>query len=91
MVRTAPTSEQVRAQAETIAELSLQRDYLLERQAEDRLSWEMEKDEWERSSEILLARANVEGGRSRELQLEHRNNNVLSENTSLRNKVALSL
>ena len=59
----------------------------MERQEEERQRWQTERDEWGRTSEILLARANIEGGRSRELQLEHRNNNVLSQNTSLKNKV----
>lgn len=46
---------QLARQAETIAALVAQRDYVLRQAAEDRERWKYERETWDRTAEALLA------------------------------------
>jgi hypothetical protein len=58
-----PDPGQLLRQAETIAELSDQRNYLMQQVEEERTRWESEKDGWARMAEALIASRN-KGGNS---------------------------
>lgn len=53
-----PLRSQVLAQAETIAQLSQQREFFLERMQDERTCWEAERESWTRVAEVLIAQAN---------------------------------
>lgn len=46
---------QLGRQAETIAALIAQRDYVLQQAAEDRERWKYERETWDRTAEALLS------------------------------------
>jgi len=48
-------------QAETIARLTRQRDFLIHQAEEQRSWWESEKDSWARMAEALIAQRNKGG------------------------------
>ncbi len=54
-----PSPAQLASQAETIADLTFQRNMLLLERAEDNARWEAERECWERSAEALLEKARV--------------------------------
>lgn len=54
-------STQLVRQAETIAGLTVQRDFLAEQAEEERERWESEKDGWARMAEALIAQRNKTG------------------------------
>lgn len=45
---------QLERQAQTISDLTTQRDFLIRQAAEDRERWQSERESWERSAEALL-------------------------------------
>ncbi|CCL99906.1 uncharacterized protein FIBRA_01931 [Fibroporia radiculosa] len=56
-----PSPTQLALQAETIAELTSQRDLLIQEREEQRLRWEVERQGWERSAEALLGKRRTAG------------------------------
>ena len=56
-----PARDQLLAQAEIISRLSQQLQHLLARSAEERESWEAEKESWGRTAETLLSQAAKHG------------------------------
>ncbi|KAI0638572.1 hypothetical protein C8Q77DRAFT_1030137, partial [Trametes polyzona] len=54
-----PSPAQLASQAETIADLSFQRDMLLRQIADERERWQSERDMWSRTADILVAKARV--------------------------------
>jgi hypothetical protein len=54
-------STQLVRQAETIAGLATQRDFLVAQAEEERERWESEKDGWARMAEALIAQRNRTG------------------------------
>ncbi|KAK7441007.1 hypothetical protein VKT23_016788 [Stygiomarasmius scandens] len=53
-----PSSAQLVQQASVIAELTSQRDFLIQKADEEKARWFCEKDGWERSAEALIAQRN---------------------------------
>jgi hypothetical protein len=56
-----PDPRQLQRQAETIAGLIEQRNYLIQQAEEQKSRWEAEKDGWARMAEALIARRNKGG------------------------------
>ncbi|EJF62247.1 hypothetical protein DICSQDRAFT_19666, partial [Dichomitus squalens LYAD-421 SS1] len=54
-----PSPAQLATQAETIADLTFQRNMLLVERAEDHARFKAERDCWSRSADVLLAKARV--------------------------------
>lgn len=61
-----PQPSQLHAQAETIAHLIQQRDFLVNRSIEERERWDSEKDGWARAAQALIIR-----GRRESAQVEN--------------------
>ncbi|KAL6307118.1 hypothetical protein BKA93DRAFT_838844 [Sparassis latifolia] len=51
-----PSPSQLASQAETIAGLSVQRNFLLREKEEEQARWQAERDGWERTAEALIGR-----------------------------------
>ncbi|RDX53733.1 hypothetical protein K466DRAFT_473801, partial [Polyporus arcularius HHB13444] len=54
-----PSPAQLASQAETIADLTFQRNMLLSERSEDRARWDAERECWSRSADALLFKARV--------------------------------
>ncbi|KAI0355314.1 hypothetical protein OH77DRAFT_1589795 [Trametes cingulata] len=54
-----PTPAQLETQAETIAELTFQRNLLLRERTEERLRWQSEREAWDRTADILVKKVNI--------------------------------
>lgn len=54
-----PSPAQLASQAETIADLTFQRNMLLEEREEDHARFEAERESWTRNADALLAKASV--------------------------------
>ncbi len=53
-----PLKSQVMEQASTIANLSLQREFILERTEEEKGRWDAERESWSRTAEAVVTQAN---------------------------------
>ncbi|KZT29515.1 hypothetical protein NEOLEDRAFT_1056832, partial [Neolentinus lepideus HHB14362 ss-1] len=83
-----PDPSQIVRQAETIAQLTRQRDFLI-RQAEDaRERWDAEKEGWNRMAEALIAHhAKSDHSTYRDEELVHQVASLDADNRSLRQKL----
>ncbi|KAF9076390.1 hypothetical protein BDP27DRAFT_1313255 [Rhodocollybia butyracea] len=82
-----PRSTQATSQASAIEELSLQRDYLVQKAEEERMRWESERTGWARASEALVAQRNETGRSSNQHQDLERYCSILqADNADLRVK-----
>ncbi|KAI0375963.1 hypothetical protein BV20DRAFT_917033, partial [Pilatotrama ljubarskyi] len=54
-----PSPAQLASQAETIAELTFQRNNLLREREDERLRWQSEREAWERTADVLVKKAYI--------------------------------
>ncbi|TFY71973.1 hypothetical protein EVG20_g1012 [Dentipellis fragilis] len=84
-----PDTAQIMAQAETIADLTQQRDFLCRTFEEERARWEVEKQSFDRTAEALIGKRSRGGDATyREEELERQIAMLDSDNRALRAKIA---
>ncbi|KAA1466619.1 hypothetical protein DENSPDRAFT_926000 [Dentipellis sp. KUC8613] len=84
-----PDTAQILAQAETIADLTQQRDFLCRTFDEERARWEVEKQSFDRTAEALIGKRSRGGDATyREEELERQIAMLDSDNRALRAKIA---
>ncbi|EPQ58874.1 hypothetical protein GLOTRDRAFT_135891 [Gloeophyllum trabeum ATCC 11539] len=85
---TYPDSSQLVRQAETIAHLTRQRDFLLRQAEEERIRWEAEREGWDRMAEALISnRSRGNHPTYREEELAREVHNLDSDAKALRQKL----
>ncbi|KAG8968330.1 hypothetical protein FRC03_007789 [Tulasnella sp. 419] len=81
-----PIPSQLIDQANTISQLTKQRDFLLKQHQEERDMWDAERDNWVRIAGALTARR-IDDGVVRQDALERENLNLVSDNVQLKRKL----
>ncbi|KIP10758.1 hypothetical protein PHLGIDRAFT_196653 [Phlebiopsis gigantea 11061_1 CR5-6] len=84
-------SEQLAAQAETIASLTAQRDMLMQQYTTASESWQAERDGWERSAEALMAQNSAASAVTKEDIVERLAARLEDENGRWTHKLIMNL